>query len=399
MIVCDEMEEGKRMSKKERTIGEGLIVSTAICALLIAIGAISMILGVVNDERSAASGVYTKGIIYSADNPIPQIAARVRPAVAQIIAEKEVWSADYGVWTEPLGSGSGVYIDERGYIVTNYHVVEGADIVTVQLLDGTEIEVEQVLSDESTDLALLKVDPDAMPEDVEPVPMGDSDELMVGELAIVIGNPGALSDVYPGTVTAGIISGLERENVNAGNFSRTVNVIQMDAPINGGNSGGALLNGRGELVGIPTLKIDMTYYGRSIEGMGFAIPVNLVKDVVASLIEYGKVLRPRMGVSIANFSGPDEPIGRNPPAGIQVMSVEEGTPAEEAGVVKYDIITHVNGVRVKNYTQMNTHIDRYMAGDIITLTVYRCYDPVSAQLMELKERKFIDLTVELKLID
>lgn len=348
-------------------------------------------------EMQEEGGVYTKNIIYSKDNPVPEIAQRVRPAVVLVLTEKEVWSAEYGVWSEPLGSGSGVYIDERGYIVTNYHVVEGADIVTVQLLDGTEIEVEEVLTDESTDIALLKVA--AMPEGVQPVPMGDSDQLTVGELAIAIGNPGALSDVYPGTVTAGIISGLERENVNAGNFSRAVNVIQMDAPINGGNSGGALLNGRGELVGIPTLKIDMTYYGRSIEGMAFAIPVNLVKDVTASLIEHGKVLRPRMGVSIADFAGPDEPLAKNPPAGIQVLEVEEGSPAEEAGVLKYDIITHVNGVRVETYTQMNTHIDRHMAGDTITLTVYRCYDPISTQLMDIKERQWIDLNVELKLID
>ncbi len=385
------------MNRKEHTVNERSIVFAALCALLLAVGAIVMILNASNAVGNTTDGAYSKSIIYSADNPIPQIAARVRPAVVQIVTEKQVWSADYGVWTEPLGSGSGVYIDARGYIVTNYHVVEGADIVTVQLLDGTEIEVEEVLSDESTDLALLKIA--SALEGVEPVPMGDSDALMIGELAVVIGNPGALSDVYPGTVTAGIISGLERENVNAGNFSRTVNVIQMDAPINGGNSGGALLNGRGELVGIPTLKIDMTYYGRSIEGMGFAIPVNLVKDVTASLIEHGKVLRPRMGVSIADFSGPEEPLPKNPPAGIQVMAVEEGTPAEEAGVVKYDIITHVNGVRVKNYTQMNTHIDRHMAGDTITLTVYRCYDPVSAQLMEFGERASIDLQVELKLID
>ncbi len=380
------------MEEKKRTSNIKWIMAAVVLIVFMVI-VLSGFLGEMRQEN----GVYAGNIIYSKDNPVPEIAARVRPAVVQIITEKEVWSAEYGVWTEPLGSGSGVYIDERGYIVTNYHVVDGADIVTVQLLDGTEIEVEEVLTDESTDIALVKVA--AMPEGVLPVPMGDSDQLTIGELAIAIGNPGALSDVYPGTVTAGIVSGLERENVNAGNFSRAVNVIQTDAPINGGNSGGALLNGRGELVGIPTLKIDMTYYGRSIEGMAFAIPVNLVKDVTASLIEHGKVLRPRMGVSIADFSGPEEPLAKNPPAGIQVLEVEEGTPAEEAGVVKYDIITHVNGVRVKNYTQMNTHIDRHMAGDTITLTVYRCYDPVSTQLMDMKDREWIDLNVELKLID
>lgn len=345
----------------------------------------------------AQAETVTKDIIYSSANPVPEIAARVRPAVVLVLSKKQAWSQSRGRWDETIGSGSGVYIDERGYIVTNYHVVENADIVTVELLDGTELEVEQVLSDESTDIALLKI---AGPlEGVEPVPLGDSDALVIGELAIVIGNPGALTDVYPGTVTAGIISGLDRENVNAGNFSRAVNVIQMDAAINGGNSGGALLNARGELVGIPTLKIDMTYYGTSIEGLGFAIPVNLVRDVTASLIEHGKVLRPRMGVSVADFAGPDDPLPKFPPSGVQVLEVEEGTPAEAAGVEMYDIITHINGTRVNNYTQMSSLLDRHMAGDTITLTVYRCYDPLSAQLIEFDKRQSLDLNVELKLID
>jgi serine protease Do len=173
----------------------------------------------------------------------------------------------------------------------------------------------------------------------------------------------------------------------------------MDTPINGGNSGGALLNGRGELIGIPTMKIDMTYYGRSIEGMAFAIPVNMVKDVTAALIEYGKVPRPRLGVELVDFAGPQEPLALYPPAGVQVLSVEAGTPAEEAGVLKFDIITHVNGVRVTNATQMNTHVDRYMAGDTVTLTVYRCYHPISVQLMDAQQRQWMDLSVELALID
>lgn len=352
------------------------------------------VLGIVGPAQAET---VTKDIIYSTSNPIPEIAARVRPAVVLVLSQKETWDKMFGVSEETVGSGSGVYIDERGYIVTNYHVVEGADKVKIQLLDGTELDVAEVLSDSSTDIALLKIDGPL--EGVEPVPMGDSDALVIGELAIVIGNPGALTDVYPGTVTAGIISGLERENVNAGNFSRAVNVIQMDAAINGGNSGGALLNARGELVGIPTLKIDMTYYGTSIEGMGFAIPVNLVRNVTESLIEHGRVLRPRMGVSVVDFAGPEEALPKYPPAGVQILEVEEGTPAEEGGLKMYDIITHVNGSRVMNYTQMSAHLDRHMEGDTVVLTVYRCYDPVSAQLLDMKEREVLELPIELKMID
>lgn len=369
--------------KEQRRI---LIILTAILLVLT--------VGIVGQAQAETVG---KDVIYSSDNPIPGIAERVRPAVVQIICEVETWHPQYGRGKDVAGMGSGVYIDDQGYIVTNYHVVEEAELVTVRLLDGTEIEVEEVLSDESTDLALLKV-PGPI-EGVEPVPLGNSDELMIGELAIVIGNPGALTDTYPGTVTAGIVSGLDRENVNAGNFSRAVNVIQIDAAINGGNSGGALLNARGELVGIPTLKIDMAYYGSTIEGLGFAIPVNLVKDITASLIEHGRVLRPRMGVSVQDFAGPDEAIPTWPPAGIQIVEVEEGTPAEEAGMMIYDIITHINGSRVKTFTQMTAHIDRYMDGDTIVVTVYRCCDPISGKLLDKAERKSVDLEVELKLID
>lgn len=362
--------------------------------ITLAVVLVVALLGIIAPAQAETVG---KDVIYSTSNPIPEIAARVRPAVVQVISQQETWTPQYGRMEEAVGSGSGVYIDDRGYIVTNYHVVEDADRVEVELLDGTVLEVVEVLSDESTDIALLKLESPL--EGVEPVVMGDSDALVIGELAVVIGNPGALTDVYPGTVTAGIISGLERENVNAGNFSRAVNVIQMDAAINGGNSGGALLNAKGELVGIPTLKIDMTHYGTSIEGMGFAIPVNLVRDVTASLIEYGKVPRPRMGVQVVDFEGPDEPLRDYPPAGVQILEVEEGAPAEAAGLRMYDIITHVNGARVRNYTQMSTHLDRYMEGDTVTLTVYRCYDPLSAQLIEKSRRESLELTVELKMLD
>lgn len=364
---------------------------------LLRILTVLLIVALIGIIGPAQAETVTKDIIYSTSNPIPEIAARVRPAVVLVLLQKETWDKMFGVSEQTVGSGSGVYIDERGYIVTNYHVVEGADKVKVQLLDGTELDVVEVLADESTDIALLKLEKGL--EGAQPVPLGNSDELVIGELAIVIGNPGALTDVYPGTVTAGIISGLERENVNAGNFSRAVNVIQMDAAINGGNSGGALLNAKGELVGIPTLKIDMTYYGTSIEGMGFAIPVNLVRHVTEDLIEYGKVQRPRMGVSVVDFEGPEEALPKHPPAGVQILEVEEGTPAEAGGLEMYDVITHINGVRVMNYTEMSRHMDRYLEGDTVVITVYRCYDQVSGLLKEMSKREVLDLPIELKMLD
>ena len=322
-----------------------------------------------------AEPAVTYDVIYSESNPIPEIAARVRPAIVQVTTSAEEWNAETRkASVDPLGYGSACYIrkaaeGEGGYLLTNYHVVQDGDLFSVLWLDGTEMDVELIGYDDGSDIAVLRFS-DPAPEGAEPVPLGDSDALQIGELAICIGNPGAGEDVLFATVTAGIISGLQREDVNADNFSHSISVIQTDAPINSGNSGGALLNAKGELVGIPTLKMGMSFT-TVYEGLGFCIPISFVKDYIDQIIDNGNVVRPRMGVTVTTIDGPDEPMRRYPPAGAQVYSVEPGTPADKAGLKVNDVIYEANGTRVKSSLDLVAAVDKCAAGDTMNLVVFR----------------------------
>ena len=327
------------------------------------------------DDNAADEEVVTYSSIYSSENPIPGIAARCRPAIVQIEADVESWDPNTReASVDPKYFGSATYFraDEDGtggYMLTNYHIVQDGDAFKALWLDGTEMDIELIGYDDGTDIAVMHFD-DAAPEGVEPVPLGDSDKLQIGELAICIGNPGTAREVLYGTVTAGIISGLQREDINAGNFSHAINVIQTDAPINSGNSGGALLNARGELVGIPTMKIGLTYYD-VFEGLSFCIPISAVKNYIEQLIDKGNVVRPRMGVTVVSIDGPDEAMRRYPPAGAQVITVEKGTPAARAGLKENDIITEVNGERVKSAAEVVSALDKSKEGETVKLKVYR----------------------------
>lgn len=336
--------------------------------------------------------------IFTSANPVPEIAANVRPSVVQVIVSGRTWlSGSRETAEQDLGSGSGTYIraaDEGGYILTNQHVVDGGESYRLVWLDGTEMQAELVGSDSGTDIAILKFNEPA-PGNATPVVLGDSDALQIGELAIVIGNPGAGDSVLFGTVSAGIISGLERSEISAGNFSRSVSVIQTDAAINSGNSGGALLNSKGELVGIPTLK--MSYSTSSVyEGLGFCVPINTVKPLVEQLIDTGRVTRPMLGIGVSDFDGPDEPIRSHPPIGVMVQQVMKGSSAEEQGVKVYDVITEIDGVRITSYTELTAEVDKHQVGDVVELKVYRYYDENGDKLSSYEEYTF---SVELRALE
>ena len=339
--------------------------------------------------------------VYSSENPIPEIAANVRPSVVQVITSAATWDQrSREVSTEEIGYGSGTYFraldeGEGGYILTNNHVVDEGETYQIEWLDGTIMDATLVGADEGTDIAVLQFNEPA-PEGATPVPLGDSDALQIGELAIVIGNPGSGTEVLFGTVTAGIISGLEREGVSAqGSFNRPVSTIQVDAAINTGNSGGALLNAQGELVGIPTLKMTASYT-TIYEGLGFCIPINTAKDIIEQLIENGEVVRPRLGVTVVAQDGPDEPMRNYPPAGVRIENVEEGSPADEAGLQAYDIITEINGVRVYTNDELIAQIDQYAAGDTVELTICRYYSENGTRLAQYE---VFTANVELEIID
>ena len=339
---------------------------------------------------------------------VKEVVKICRPSVVQVITSADAWDAASRETVQQIvGYGSGSYIrklagGEGGYILTNYHVVENGDSFQVLWYNPETkdydlyMDAELVGFDNGTDIAILKFAEPA-PEGAELLNIGDSDALELGDTAIVIGHPGATTTDYKktamyGSVTQGIVSGLQRSGVNAGNFSRVVSLIQVDAAINAGNSGGALLNDRAELVGIPTLK----YVATGTDNMAFCVPVNSIKDYIDEIIETGKVIRPRIGVTVSSVDGPEEHLRSYPPMGAMIHTVEADSPAEEAGLLMYDIITEVNGVRVYNSDDLTTEFDHYQAGDVVTLKVYRYYDQLGAFL---DKYEMLEIEVELKILD
>jgi len=262
----------------------------------------------------------------------------VRPTVVEITTES-VTSGNslFGQYVSQ-GAGSGVIMSSDGYIITNNHVVEGARSIAVRTADGTEYDAKLVGTDPSTDLAVIKVDA----QDLQPATFGNSNDLKVGSAAIAIGNPlGSLG----GTVTTGIISALDREIVID---NETMVLLQTDAAINPGNSGGALLNVKGEVVGINSSKI-ADYV---IEGMGYAIPISTAKPIIEDLMQKEtrrKVPQEeRAFLGIAGTDVIEEATARyEMPEGVYVSNVLEDTAADEAGILKGDIIMYIDGEKIE----------------------------------------------------
>jgi len=262
------------------------------------------------------------------------------------------------------GAGSGVIfnIDSNSvYIMTNNHVVADASELLVELSEDLMVDAEIVGKDAMTDLAIIKVSRSEIPIEVmsnlSPVVLGDSDKVKVGETAIAIGNPLG----YNKTVTVGVISAIGREV-----SQNTLAMLQTDAAINPGNSGGALVNNRGEVIGINSVKISDT----SVEGIGFAIPINEAKPIVSQIIDKGYVARPFLGVSGQTV---DEQLSEiyGLPLGVYVANVVPGAPAEQAGLVRGDVIIGVNGVNTYTWEAMTDELQKFDVGDEITLTLVR----------------------------
>lgn len=258
-------------------------------------------------------------------------------------------------------AGSGVIVDAaNGYIITNAHVVENANEITVTAQDDHQFKAEVVGSDEGSDIAVLKLKQGKLPAAIA---LGDSSKLEVGDFVVAIGNPFGLQH----TVTSGIVSALGRVGLNPDSYE---DFIQTDASINPGNSGGALVNLRGELVGINSAIFSRT--GGSI-GIGFAIPVNMVKNVMDQLIKYGEVKRGLLGVNISTLT-PDvvQAVGAPPDTqGALVMQVSGGSAADKAGIKVNDIITSVNGEAVKGAPELKRAIGMLRIGDKVDVGLLR----------------------------
>ncbi|MDD7061465.1 MAG: trypsin-like peptidase domain-containing protein, partial [bacterium] len=261
------------------------------------------------------------------------------------------------------GAGSGVIISTDGYIITNNHVIEGADELEVTLNDNRKFEAKVIGADPTTDIALLKIEADDLPT----IPFGDSEKLKVGEWVLAVGNPFNLTS----TVTAGIVSAKSRGNIGAGgDRSKIESFIQTDAAVNPGNSGGALVNTKGELVGINTAIYSET---GSYAGYSFAVPISIAGKVVNDLKEFGTVQRAVLGVLIQDPQyAPDEDKAKvKALEGAYVGGFAERSTAKEAGVEKGDVITAVNGVKVKSASALQEQISKYRPGDKIELTIDR----------------------------
>ncbi len=330
---------------------------------------------------------------------LPTIISQSSPPDAKTIPEivKEMSPSVVGiscmVGNTPV-SGTGIIMSSDGYIITNAHVVAGASVISVVFTDETEnepdagarddssksiterileqqgdadntnvVNAERIGIDEQTDLAVLKVDKKGLTE----AKFGSSNDVQVGELAIVIGNP--LGFELSNTVTVGIISATNRHLTVK---DRTMNLIQTDASINKGNSGGPLINAYGRVIGITSAKVNPDY---NVEGLGFAIPIDEAKIVIDDLIHYGYVKgRPTLGIEGKNIDAVNASY-YDIPQGFIVTKLETGSAAEKAGIMKGDIICGIEGITIKTIEEFNKIKENYKAGDAVTVSVFRESDP------------------------
>ena len=318
--------------------------------------------------QSAATGSATSAGS-EAVTSLADVCAAVSPSVVVVTTEQIVTNNYFWGGQEVLsGAGSGVVLTADGYIVTNYHVVEGAQQITVTLYDDSEYTATVVGSDQESDLALLKIDATGL----TPAVLGDSDNVQVGEVVVAVGNPmGTLG----GTVTDGIVSALNRDITVEGN---EMTLMQTSAAISPGNSGGGLFNTNGELIAIVNAK----YSDEDAEGLGFAIPVNTVKTVVQDLLENGYVTgRPAFGITVIGVNDVQTAMQYGVSSlGVYVQSVNEGSGAEKAGMKAGDRIVSIGNQLVETTDDVTNALKAYNVGDVVEVQVDRSRELITLQV-------------------
>ncbi|MDO4282211.1 MAG: trypsin-like peptidase domain-containing protein [Clostridia bacterium] len=317
--------------------------------------------------KSSGVGEGTESItkkieITKTDSPVVAIAEKAMPSIVGIKVNSLVQSTFGGIH-EASSEGSGIIYSEDGYIITNYHVIESAinnssASVYVTFYNSEEdIEAEIVGGDEVTDLAVLKIEKDGLIA----AEFGNSSDLKVGELAVAIGNP--LGEEFASTVTVGYVSALNRKVTTDG---RTYKLIQTDAAINSGNSGGALVNSEGKVIGINSVKVSLT----GVEGLGFAIPSDDALPIIKELIENKKIVRPYIGLAGINITSAVAD-RNNLREGVYVDKVYNNTPAQKAGIQRGDIIVSIDGVEITTMEELNEIKNSKNIGDTVELGIYR----------------------------
>lgn len=332
-----------------------------------------------NDITTDNNSFATLGSPDASALTIPQIAQKCSPSAVGIVTEVET-TYNYGFFSQQgkaTSMGSGFILNSDGYVITNHHVIEGAQNITVIMNDSQNTEVEATLigSDSISDIAVLKLN-NTENISIIPVELGDSDKLVVGESVVAIGCPAGIE--FIGTVTDGIVSAINR-NVEItdsyGKVQKTMTLIQTNATINKGNSGGPLINSKGQVVGINTLKLTSEY-----EGIGFSIPINGAMSIINQLVEHGKVVERTQndfayGQGVIGISGSaiskDEADYYGIPQGVLVYQIDKNSSAAKAGLRRGDIITAYNGAAVKTVDDINNLKSKNRAGEKVTITVYR----------------------------
>ena len=362
-----------KKEKKKKQPWMLILVIALICSLL---GGTIGACGVLLMQRDQAEEVPEADVSYMMQSIRENTAIEIVEAgTGKLMTPAEVYAANVGctvgittsvttnIWgfqTTSAASGSGFIISTDGYILTNHHVIDDADSITVSLFDGTTYDAALIGYDESNDIAVLKVDA----ENLSPVILGDSDQLNVGDQVLAIGNPlGELTF----SLTSGLVSAMDRKVTLSSTV--TMNLIQTDCAINSGNSGGALFNLYGEVIGVTNAKYSSSSSSEaSIDNIGFAIPINSIRSIVESIIEKGYIASPYIGVSVLDVSEEMKLYGI--PAGIAIQSVTEGSPAEAAGLKVGDVITAVNDI-VMDSNDLVDFVGGSDIGEKIDLSIYR----------------------------
>ena len=360
--------------QKQKKGGCGLVALALCCSMLGGLAGAGGVLAVQNAKAEKAQQENATTILQGDREPVVIQMAEID--TGKLMTAAEVYAANvnstvgittaittnyWGFTTTSAASGSGFIISEDGYILTNHHVIEGSSSISVSMYDGSTYDAALIGSDESNDIAVLKIEA----EDLVPVVLGSSDALNVGDTVVAIGNPlGELTF----SLTVGAVSAKDRAVTLSS--SVTMDLIQTDCAINSGNSGGALFNLYGEVIGITNAKYSSGSSGEaSIDNIGFAIPVNDVMPIVESIIEKGYVSTPYIGVSISDVSEEAQAYGI--PAGAAIREVVEGSPAAEAGIRAGDVITAFNGVEITGSAGLGDAVDGCQVGDTVGVTVYR----------------------------
>jgi len=337
-----------------------------------------------SEGQTRSTAIHTEGLSPDEATNV-KIYSQTAPSVANIVTR----TMEYDVFLEPVpaeGAGSGFVMDSRGYILTNNHVIEGAQAIEVTLGDGSRFPAKLVGTDTRDDVALIKIEPGA--HKLVALPMGDSDALQVGQRVLAIGNPFGFSS----TLTTGVVSALGR-TVQTSDESFIDGAIQTDAAINHGNSGGPLLDSHGDVIGI-----NSAIYSTSgtTAGIGFAIPINTAKRIASELISEGRVRRAFVGIEAQELTpGFAEALGLPVEQGLLIEAVDPGSPAESAGLhggnrmvivgmmkilIGGDVLTGINGQKIGSQLDMAVALDRTQPGDTVTLDIYRGQEHLSVRL-------------------